>query len=487
MFSQTEKRHLLRIFFLVFSLKVLMHSAVCSEIRLPKLGDATSGIVSHEQEYLIGRTWLKAFRSRIREHQDPILKQYLEQLLNSLASHSQLEDPRLELVIVNNPTINAFAVPGGIVGVHTGIFIHAKTEDELSSILAHELAHLSQRHFARGIEAQRQNSLLSMGGLLAGLAIAAAAGADAGTAAMTVSQAAAMEGSLRYSRSNEQEADRIGLQTMKAANRNPRAAAEMFETMLSITRHSINRPPEFLLTHPVTEKRISDARNRTMNTSLRHYPPSEEYLLMQSRAITALNKNPDTVIKNFRLKLRQRVLNSDAMNYGLTLAHLKKNDLVKAKQLIDVLIENNPNQLIFRHTDIEIDMASKRLQVAAAKLDTLLEKNPNNYALLLLQSELHLARKKYHQSSELLTLLTRDRPEDPDIWYRVAEVSGLAGDIAGVHKARAEYFILVGAFDRARKQLSRAAILLKNDFKESAMIRQRLRDLAIIEDRVVKL
>ena len=484
---QRQKQQLLTIFFLVFFLQVPVNVVESSDIRLPKLGDATSGIVSHEQEYLIGRTWLKAFRSRIKEYQDPMLKQYLEQLLNNLASHSQLEDPRLELVIVNNPTINAFAVPGGIIGVHTGIFIHAKTEDELSSILAHELAHLSQRHFARGIEAQRKTSLLSMGGLLAGLAIAAAAGADAGTAAMTVSQAAAMEGSLRYSRSNEQEADRIGLQTMRAANRNPRAAAKMFETMLSISRHSINRPPEFLLTHPVTEKRIADARNRTMNAPLKHYPPSEEYLLMQSRASVALNKNPDRIIQNFELKLRQRALNSDAISYGLALAYIKKNDFPQARRLTNTLIENHPEQLIYRYTDIEIDIASKHHDKAANKLQILLQKNPHSYPLLVLQAELFLNRKKYYESSEVLGLLTKDRPEDPDMWYRLAEVSGLAGDIATVHKARAEYFILVGAFDRARKQLSRAAVLLKHDFQQSAIIRQRLRDLASIEERVIKL
>ena len=116
-----------------------------------------------------------------------------------------------------------------------------------------------------------------------------------------------------------------------------------------------------------------------------------------------------------------------------------------------------------------------------------MQKHPNNYPLLVLQAELFLNRKKYYESSEVLSLLTKDRPEDPDIWYRLAEVSGLAGDIATVHKARAEYFILVGAFDRARKQLSRAAVLLKHDFQQSAIIRQRLRDLASIEERVIKL
>ncbi len=482
------KKHTALLGFLLLSLmNGLSFGALGSEIKLPKLGDTASGIVSREQEYLIGRMWLKAFRSRIKEYEDPLMKQYIEGLLFELATYSELEDVRLELVIVNNPTINAFAVPGGIIGLHTGIFAHAKTEDEFSSILAHELAHLSQRHFARGLEEQKKASFLSMGGLLAGLAIAAAAGADAGTAAMTVSQAATMEGRLRYSRSNEQEADRIGLQTMKNAGRNPAAAAKMFETMLTLTRHAINRPPEFLLTHPVTEKRISDARNRVINLPFRHYPRSENYLLMQARALVALNKNTKATIENFRLKLRQRSLNSEAIYYGLALAHAQMKDYEKATSLIHDLIKHQPDQLIYLHTEIEIDLASGRLSEAQEKVTEMLRKSPNNYPLLVLHSEGLMKARKYEQSAEVLKLLCRTRPEDPNVWYRLAEVNGLAGNIAGVHKARAEYFILVGAFDQARKQLTRASNLLRSDFKQSAIIRQRLRDLAAIENGVMKL
>lgn len=458
-----------------------------SEIKLPLLGDTTSGIVSRQQEHMIGRSWLKAFRSRIHEHEDPQLQQYLEQLLYNLATFSDLKDPRLELVIVNNPSMNAFAVPGGVVGVHTGLLSFAESEDQLSSVLAHELAHLSQRHFARGIEQRRKSSVLSMGGLLAGLVIAATVGADAGTAALTVSQATAMDGQLRYSRGNEQEADRIGLQTLKTAGRNPAAVAEMFERMLVITRHSHNRPPEFLLTHPVTERRIADARNRVMGAPLRHYPISADYQLMRSRALVALNRKSKDMIKNFQLKIDQRSRHHEAQIYGLTLAHISEKNYPEARRLMDQLIAQNPSQLIFRHTDIEIDMAFENLPEALSKLQRLLTENPENYPLSMLQAEALWQAEQYEDASKALRLLSRQRPGDPSIWYRLAEVSGLAGDISGVHRARAEYFVLVGAFDRARKQLTKAANLVSSDFKQSSIIRQRLRDLADMEDRVVKL
>ena len=141
------------------------------EINLPVLGDTSSSIVSPQQEYLIGRSWLKAFRSRVPEYNDPLVTEYLENLLLNLATYSELRDTKLELIIIDNQTMNAFAVPGGIIGVHIGIFNYAKSEDQLASVLAHELAHLSQRHFARGIEERRKNASLGMGGLLAGLVL----------------------------------------------------------------------------------------------------------------------------------------------------------------------------------------------------------------------------------------------------------------------------------------------------------------------------
>jgi predicted Zn-dependent protease len=460
---------------------------LAADIELPVLGDSASGIVSKQQEHMIGRSWLKAFRSRINEHQDPLLKQYLEQLLYNLATFSELEDPRLELVIVNNPTMNAFAVPGGVVGVHTGLFSFAETEDQLSSVLAHELAHLSQRHFARGLAERRKYSTLSMGGLLAGLVIAATVGGDAGTAALTVTQATAMDGQLRYSRANEQEADRIGLQALQSAGRNPAAAAEMFENMLVITRHSNNRPPEFLLTHPVTERRIADARNRVMGAPLRHYPTSEEYHLMRSRSLVALSSEPASLIKNFQLKIDQRHRQREAQLYGLALAHIANKDYPRARRVIDQLMAENPDQLIFRHTDVEIDIAFDNVDGALRKLERLLAVNPDNYPLTVLQSDALWQARRFEESSKVLRALSRQRSEDPNIWYRLAEVSGLAGDISGVHRARAEYFVLVGAFDLARKQLAKAASLVASDFKQSAIVRQRLRDLADMEDRVVKL
>ena len=462
-------------------------SLTANDIELPVLGDAASGMISKQQEYELGRIWLKIFRSRVRAYDDPLMQIYLEQLLYNLATYSDLEDPRLELVIVKNPSMNAFAVPGGVVGFHTGVFAFAENEDQMASVLAHELAHLSQRHFSRGTEAQKKNSIISMAGLLATVVLAATAGGDAASAAMITSQALSMDNQLRFSRSNEQEADRVGLSTMENANRDPGAVADMFATLLKGTRFNGSRPPEFLLTHPITEKRIGDARSRSMGTSMRQYAQNPEFYLMRARALVAMDQTTAISINRFKAEIEANTLKADAAHYGLALAYLKANQLNQARQAMAGLLQAQPNNLIFLYTDIEIDLAEKHYVRAINRLNRELVVNQNNYPLMVLKSETLWQARQYDAADNMLTALSRMRPQDPMIWYRLAEVRGLAGNISGLHQARAEYFILVGVFDKARDQLRLAAGMVKEDFKQSAIIRQRLRDLAAMEDRAEKL
>jgi predicted Zn-dependent protease len=463
------------------------NSIQAKEIELPLLGDSSSGIVSKQQEYQLGRTWLKVFRSRVREYDDPLMQLYFEELIYNLAVFSDLEDPDLELVIIKNPTMNAFAVPGGVIGIHTGLFAFAANEDEMVSVLAHELAHLSQRHFARGLEAQRASAMVTLAGLLASLVVAATVGGDAGLAAMTASQAYASNSLLRYSRSNEQEADRIGLQTMERSGRDPSAAADMFETLLTKTRYSGSRVPEFLLTHPVTEKRIADARGRSMGSAMRHYPDQPDYYLMRARAIVSMDSSSKNSITKFQSELNSNTLRPDAANYGLALAYMNSGELRKAERLISALLEKHPRQIAYQYTDLELNLAQENYSIALYKIDRLLTLTPNNYPLMAIESEILWQDHQYEKSAEVLTTLTRSRPEDPMLWYRLAEVRGLAGNISGVHEARAEYFILVGAFDLAREQLGLAAKLVTADFKRSSIVSQRLRDVVSMEEKAKRL
>ncbi|HBN61999.1 MAG TPA: peptidase M48, partial [Halomonas sp.] len=200
--------------------------------------------------------------------QDPIVSDYLESLVARLAPYSQLGSLQTTTVMVDNRSLNAFAVPGGVVGINSGLFAFAEDEGAFVSVIAHELGHLSQRHYARGSARAEQTQLPAMAAMLAGMLIAASGGGDAGIATAMGSQAALIQDQLTYSRRFEQEADRIGLQAMAEAGYDPEAMVRMFDTMQRLSRLQGGTPPEFLLTHPVSDSRLSDAQARVSQLSV---------------------------------------------------------------------------------------------------------------------------------------------------------------------------------------------------------------------------
>jgi predicted Zn-dependent protease len=446
---------------------------VNDNIQLPDLGDTTSGLISLNQEYTLGRAWLATFRGQVKTVSDPLLQDYLETLIYRLATYSELKDRRLDLVIVDNPSMNAFAVPGGVVGVHTGLFSYADSEAQLASVLAHELGHLSQRHFARSVEAQQRASLPTMAGMLAGLVLAATTGGDAGIAAITATQAASLQNQLRFSRLHEKEADRVGMQTMVRADYDPNEVAGMFENMMKASRYAGNRPPEFLLTHPVTESRVSDARSRARKQPRQVYTDKVEYHLMKARIEVLGSRNTHETAKLFR----DRIANNhqaEASHYGLALALAQSGNLQEAREITNRLRKTKPGEIAYIVALTEIDILDGQFQQAEQLLEKALSLIPDNHPLTMTLANSYLKSNQAHRAEALLKKHSESHPRDPALWYLLAETHGLAGNIVGVHQARAEYFILNGMLDKAKKQLSYALPLVKNENLTHSKIETRM-------------
>ena len=454
---------------------------VKQEIELPELGDASSALFSLDKEYQLGRAWLRVFRSRVEIVSDPLLQGYVEELTYKLATHSELKDRRLDIIIVNNQAINAFAVPGGVLGIHNGLLLQAETEAQFASVMSHELAHLSQRHFARSVEAQKRNAIPSMAGLLAGIILAATEGGNAGMVAIAATQAASLQNQLRYSRLHEQEADRTGMETMVRADMDPSAAAGMFEVMQQASRYYGNRPPEFLLTHPVTESRISDARNRSRQYPRKMYTDNPNFQLMRARVEISFIDSSKDAVKHFRAKLEKPSRYPDADQYGLILALTANSEFEEAQQRLNTLMAAEPNEISYMLALAELQMASGQLLEAINLLEGALSFTPNSHPISMMLARTYLLANQPHRAEALLEQHTTVKPNDPSVWYLLAETHGLAGNIIGVHRARAEYFVLNGVLDRAAKQLSYALPLVKNDHLTSAKIKQRIVQIKQLE------
>jgi len=459
-------------------------STDAAEIELPALGDAASAVVSPITERKIGEAWLRMFRSQVRTVSDPLLIDYIEHVIFDLTAHSQLNDGNIKVVVVENPTINAFAVPGGVVGVHNGLLLYARHEDELASVLAHELAHLSQRHFARGVEEARRNAVPNMLALLTSLVIAATAGGDAGMAAITAGQAAIQQQQLRFSRGNEREADRIGMQTLVQAGYDPAGMPRMFARMLESMRYSGRRPPEFLLSHPVTENRVADSQNRARNYPQQGRHDSEDFILMQARVQVGFDETPGYSIKRYRAEIDKDGGASIGNVYGLVLALTKANELEEARRELAPLLKNHPDNTAFILAASDIDLASGRTEAAASRLRSQLDISPGNHPLTMAYADALLRSGKPKEAERVLVVHAKQRPGDPQVWYVLAETHGLAGNILDVHRARAEYFILNGLLDRAERQLGYALDLAQGDFHVSASVQARIDDIRTMREEI---
>lgn len=442
---------------------------------LPSLGDASSSMVSPQQEYQLGRAWLSIVRGQVSQLSDPQLKDFVESSVYRLAETSQVQDRRLEFVLLNSPQINAFAAPGGIIGVNGGLFLYAQTEGEYASVLAHELAHLSQRHFARGLEAQQRMQLPVMAAMLAGIVAAAAGAGDAGIAAIASTQAAAIQEQRRFSRQNEQEADRIGLVNLEKAGYDPRSMPSMFERLMRQYRYD-RMPPEFLLTHPVSESRIADTRNRAEQYQAGGTEDSLRYQLMRARVQLTYEETPGIAAKRFRAQLDENP-NMDAARYGLTIALIKGSQFDEARDTLAPLLQKAPDDVTYNLAQISLDSAANRLPAADQRIKRLLDLYPGNYPLNQARIDLLLKQRSIPEAERALNDLLKRRVKDPDVWYQVAEVRGLSGNTIGLHQARAEFFALVGDFSQAIEQLDFAKRRASNNFQLASRIDARQKEL----------
>lgn len=453
----------------------LSHQVLAADLQIPELGDTSAGLISPAQEYELGQKWLQIYRSRMLTTSDPFIQAYTEQLIRQLASYSELKDRRLEILVIQNPMLNAFAVPGGVIGVQTGLYRYAHTEEEFASVLAHEIAHLSQRHYARRVERQENASTPLMAALIASIILGMTAGSDAGIAAMAAVNAGSLEAQLRFSRQMEQEADRIGMETLVRSGMNPYAMSDMFENMLRATRFT-QRPPEFLMTHPVTESRVSDSRLRAQQFKQQARKPQLEYELVKVRALLLHEKSNRSAIQTFEDQSRSNVFTKEAADYGLILALTADGQTQKASEVLQPLLNTHPDNPYFLVAKADIFAKEEKYNDAIALLEKQLKTHPNYHPYNTRYAEVLMKAGRYKESNAVLRAHVQRRLKDEYLWYLLAEVEGLAGNILEVHLARAEYFKLNGLFDKAEIQLQNALKLVNSsDDMTRAKIQQNLR------------
>ena len=453
---------------------------------LPEIGVVASDAISLDKEMIIGDAVMRQMRGQSPIIADPVLDEYLQDLGNRLVVHADNAKFPFQFFWVNNDAINAFAFFGGYIGVHAGLMRRADNESELASVLAHEISHVTQRHIARRMQAQKRSSPLALASLIGGILIAIA-NPQAGMAAMQAGSAASAQLQIDYTRSNEQEADRIGIAMLARAGFDPKGAASFFSTMAEEYR-MVSRPPARLLTHPLTETRIADARSRADDYPRRYLPVNKQFELAKARIKSRYSFDKDYAVEYYRAAVDQQAQRSrEASLYGLTLAYMRNEENKKAQKILDELLEKDPTNLFYLDAATDIYIALGEPIKAVEMLKPHVTHNPRNQVLALNQANALISAQQYEAAITLLKDFLLVKKDYQVAYQMMSEAYQKAKRFSQMHQSKAEVYALYGAYNRAVDELQYAYNFAGDDHLQKQRIRARIKQFRDEEDRLERL
>ncbi len=453
---------------------------------LPEIGVVASDALSLDKEMLIGDAVMRQMRGGAPIIGDPVLDEYLQDLGNRLVVHADNTKFPFEFFWVNNDAINAFAFFGGHIGVHTGLIHNAKNESELASVLAHEISHVTQRHLARHMQAQQRATPLAIASILGGVLLAMA-DPQAGMAAISAGQAASAQMQIDYTRSNEQEADRIGIGMLYRAGFDPDAAASFFSTLLEQYR-MVSRPPARLLSHPLTETRVADARARAGDFPPVRLRESISFHLAKARVMSRYTFSKKYSLEYYQDAVdRKNYVVREAAMYGLALALMRNEKIPEAAKVIDTLLNEDPDNLFYLDAATDLSLAMGKPQEATARLAPHLQLTPRNQVLALNQANALIAANENDKAVQLLKDLLLVHPDYEIAWQLLTEAYKNNKDFQGMHQSKAEVMALNGAYRRAVDELQFAYNFTADKHLDKQRIRARIKQLRDEEERLKRL
>lgn len=438
---------------------------------LPSMGDTAGQLISPEQEKQFGESFMRQIRRSGKLVQEPELNDYLQQLGYQLAAASDAPGYGFTFFLVDDPSINAFAGPGGYIGVHTGLLLAARNESELAGVLAHEIAHVTQRHLLRAYEAAQRMSLPTAAALLAAILIGSQDG-QAGQAALVGIQAASAQYQINFTRANEHEADRVGIQTLARAGIDPRGMPDFFERLHQQTRLYGSRLPEFLSTHPVTTNRIAETAARAEALAGQGRRDSLSFQLARARLQVDASTQLRDLLADYQARSDQL---GEAERFGYALALWRSGERDAAQRELVRLRQQNPDRLAYPLNLARLELERKRPDQALALYEELLDLNPGNVTVTRAYAAALLAQGQAGKARSLLAqLIQAGEARQPELYRLLAEAAGKAGKPRESHEATAEYYYLNGQTHAAIDQLELALKVPGMDFYDNARISARL-------------
>lgn len=456
----------------LLTLALALALPAAAETDLPAMGEPASQILSPRQEAAIGRELMARARAQLDLNQDPEIAWYIDRLGRQLASHSASRPiDGYTFFVVRAPSINAFAGPGGYIGVHSGLIAAASTESELAGVVAHEIAHVSQRHIARSIARSQKSAVKTLAAVLAGLLIGSQ-NSQAGQAAITGGIAASEQQRINYTRSNEYEADRIGIDLLARAGFDPEGMVRLFETLMGA---GSSRVPEFLRTHPLSGDRLSEAASRA--TTLERPDQrrdSLEFQLIKARMQALYDDQPAMLHDRWSHDDPLEGDAATAREYGLAVLERRLEHYDAARERLAPLFDGDPSNLQFGLALARVEQAAGRGERALDIWQKVRTFHPSSYPAVATGSDLMVANGRADQAVALVTdYLRSDAPAPPDAWRQLAAAADEAGRAVRSHEALGEYYVRVARLGQALTQFELALEQAAPDTPEKVRLETR--------------
>ncbi len=446
---------------------------------LPDLGELERGGLSLTAERRLGEQIMREIRRDPSYLDDPEVAGYFGQLGQRVASHAEGARHPFEFFIVKDAMLNAFALPGGFIGVHSGLVLAARTESELAGVLAHEVSHVTQSHLARLFGQQSQAQLASLLSLAVAV-LAARSAPDVAVGAAMTGQAAVVQNQLNYSRDFEREADRLGLDILEKSGFETRGMASFFERMLQFGRLYENNAPGYLRTHPLTTERITDMENRIAQRPYKQVPDSVDFGLVRAK-LKAYDGTPGDAVADFATQLKSgKFARETDVHFGYAHALLRDNKVAAAAAELAILRRLKLESPMLETLAAQVQLRRQDLAAALQALQQAVQRYPHVRALIYALIDTKVGAGGTAHLADALNLIERElqlTPGDARLHRLQAKAYAAQGKRLHQHRALAEAYLVEGQLDPAIEQFDLARKAGDGNFYESSEVDARLREL----------
>ncbi len=461
------------LFLLIAIFPALEYAEPNSKIELPDMGDSSGTIITPAEEKELGEAFFRSLHSQVAINQDAEIQEYIQTIGNRLVANSDGPELPFHFFVVMENDINAFAGPGGYIGVNSGLIIMTEAESELASVMGHEIAHVTQRHLYRAAEAAGRLSIPTMAATLAAILLGTQSPA-LGQAAIMAVMGSSVQFQIDFTRENEMEADRVGMQTLEEAKFDPRSMPTFFERLQQSSRYYGKDVPEFLRTHPVTASRISDTRGRAETYPYKQYADSLGYQLIKEKLRVLTNKDDAGTTKYFQARLNQGTDEQRTVaRYGLGLIALKMQKYQESETTFQQLAKQYPSQPHYATALARSALESKNYPLALTRYQKLTELFPENEAIKLEYITALVRSGDSGKAKKNLELLSSKTQALPVYYELLAQVYNDLNQPAESHRYLAEYYYSVGQIQDAIFQIRLARQSKGLNPHLSAILRER--------------